>query len=62
MFDGGLVDSGGEVWQGVLGLRNQILPLKRLSCVWGEEGGGRRYCVYVHLRRGEERSVCGGRV
>ena len=56
MFDGGLVDSGGEVWQGVLGLRNQILPLKRLSCVWGEEGGGRRYvCVCTfEERRGEE--------
>ena len=41
-FDGGLFDSGREAWQGGIGLRAQILPLKRPSCVCGEEGGGRR--------------------
>ena len=41
-FDGGLFDSGREAWQGGIGLRNQILPLKK-SCVCGgqEEVGGR---------------------
>ena len=53
MFGSGLVDSGGEAWQGGLGLR------KRPSPVCGEEGGGRRYvCVCTFEENpGREMSV-----
>ena len=59
-FASSLVDSGREAWQGRIGLRGQILPLKRPSCVCGEEGEGKRdrrgYMCTCEV--GRERRLC----